>query len=1204
MVYVLKQIISLCVLIYLTEFTLGSQLSNIEKLLNISHYETPKWSPPDVTYMNDFGDLTIISYTGEQNFTIQANDSALLYYSNDTFVKLFDTAQDAKIEKIVPYQDDSFILSGSGQINGIDLGHQVLLNLTSLTTKPLLSNPIKNVNALLAVNNSVIIAGNFSYKVSNVTGHGVVMWHGSDNSTKLLPFGGFSDNSTVNSIVQLDNENILFAGEFQNIQNSTLLRQLSNGSNGTSHKDIADLQFDQSVSLKLSSVIGGNVQQDALFCPSSGDSNGWLVSGSVPSSLQINLKNEIRPSKVRIYNSLDQDSEVSLFRIITSPSNGIMNLTYLDPSSGEIKQCDAWCPLLSSKTLTELYQNSSSAIRSVPIDNNSTNLRWSDSYQEFAFVNDVPVTMLQFFALDSYGSNVALHSVELFETEFMVYANNTYNEPNCESTTDYSKSELSADNWYIINSGSNYMATNIQNNKPYVNFFPNITYPGQYTLNMYTPGCLNDNSCSQRGIVNVTLMDPSSNEILATKLIYQTNDQDKFDPLFSGFLQSTPEVILSWDQALGENSIMVADRLGVITESIDTKKIYGNSTFELNGLFQYNTKNISKPFTETNDTLSNYAVDNFPGNASLFAALFGDELLIAGNFNGISKVDLDNDTLISSSQRLGTTGFTTGIFEYSEGLLFTGSFDANGQNQHEILSYDGNSFNSFGQLSEDITNVVNFTVDGSELLLFDQAYIFNVSSNAYISNSSTFAISGVSSGANKHNDSLLFGSILKKTIGNLNDMAVLSPDGQVSSPNLPQFPATYRPYKATYINDTTVVYALQEVNNNSTSYRVVLTSTNSTSSQLLQLEWSEPINTLLFNERENILAIGTNGTSKLNQNDVQFSVVNLTGFESVAKQSFDGTQCVNSMVSFEKNNSILVGGSYKVEGCQDICLYDYRSDQWKNFLNGSISGKINQLQFSNEGSTLLIGGLLQVDNKTDIQLLSLNLTNNNLSVIKSGSKPLVSFSLIGQSIDNIIAQTEDDLEQIQNGNVKSILPQLNENSSIAGFTVLSYQNSKKRADTSHIILLDGELNAHDFGTLNSMVYDDASQEWSPFFVTSGSKDSQNQLPGSFFQDIDNLYLSSSQTVLTSNNSSHAPVSTPKPTPTKKPSHKKKNKINRGWIVLIGLALALATISVIGLIGAIFSYLFMSHKGYESLKPRINQDEMLDTIPPEKLMKFI
>ena len=164
------------------------------------------------------------------------------------------------------------------------------------------------------------------------------------------------------------------------------------------------------------------------------------------------------------------------------------------------------------------------------------------------------------------------------------------------------------------------------------------------------------------------------------------------------------------------------------------------------------------------------------------------QILVGGNFNGVAKINLTTGFLVSSAQEFGTGGSTTGMYHYSNGLLLTGSYQTNSNDQLEILTYDGSAFSSFGNLNNNVINIVNYTLDDSELLLFNNAYIFNVSSNAYITNSSTLSIAGYSAGANSNNDSLLFGSILTRTLGNLNGMVVLDPNGTITTSNIPEIP--------------------------------------------------------------------------------------------------------------------------------------------------------------------------------------------------------------------------------------------------------------------------------------------------------------------------------------------------------------------------------------------------------------------------------
>ena len=142
----------------------------------------------------------------------------------------------------------------------------------------------------------------------------------------------------------MDNDNIVFAGKFNTLDDNTLLKQIR-GSN--SSKNATDIEFDQLIPLKHAGWSSqGSLEHSSLICPSD-DSDGWFQEGTATGDFTVSLLTDLRPSKLRIYNAFDSDYQVSLFRIITSPANGIMNLTYLDPQTGELSYCDAWCPLLS-----------------------------------------------------------------------------------------------------------------------------------------------------------------------------------------------------------------------------------------------------------------------------------------------------------------------------------------------------------------------------------------------------------------------------------------------------------------------------------------------------------------------------------------------------------------------------------------------------------------------------------------------------------------------------------------------------------------------------------------------------------------------------------------------------------------------------------------------------------------------------------------
>ncbi|GMF62447.1 unnamed protein product [[Candida] boidinii] len=104
-----------------------------------------------------------------------------------------------------------------------------------------------------------------------------------------------------------------------------------------------------------------------------------------------------------------------------------------------------------------------------------------------------------------------------------------------------------------------------------VTFRTNVSYAGNYTFKLFTPGCIYDDSCDNRAIVNASLHG-GDGSIITSELIYQTNNQRKYDIIFNGYitddilLQGMPYVSMSLNSQLysTQNSInLVADSLQV-----------------------------------------------------------------------------------------------------------------------------------------------------------------------------------------------------------------------------------------------------------------------------------------------------------------------------------------------------------------------------------------------------------------------------------------------------------------------------------------------------------------------------------------------------------------------------------------------------------------------------------------------------------------
>lgn len=176
---------------------------------------------------------------------------------------------------------------------------------------------------------------------------------------------------------------------------------------------------------------------------------------------------------------------------------------------------------------------------------------------------------------------------------------------------------------------------NIPPEEATVVFEPDIKQSGNYSITVFTPGCIGDGTCGTRGLVNITGSVASStrtsNAPLSTEL-FQTNDFDKYDQVYFGYVDANshgfrPTVTLS-------PSIGQSGPLTVVAQRVRFE-LLTPTTGGLNGLFEYN---MSQQVVD-ND-FSSSAID--AAGASLSPRLApvtslvveGDTLYVAGNFSG------------------------------------------------------------------------------------------------------------------------------------------------------------------------------------------------------------------------------------------------------------------------------------------------------------------------------------------------------------------------------------------------------------------------------------------------------------------------------------------------------------------------------------------------------------------------------------------
>lgn len=661
---------------------------------------------PDINY-NLIGNISLFGLFSSLSFYNYINASRLLNSPNTVFllsdnssIPLFSLGSEDLEVSIVPrdvsFFDEELFLS-SRELNSLD---SVLLTPLTSTTflvlgdnstlpTPFIYNVTDSSMETIPINGSVVTAlvdseliylgGDFS--VNNSIS--AITYNQTSKELINLPFNGFNNNSYINTIQKVD-ESIIFGGKFNNLGVSQLL-SFNSSSNET------DLIFpEQKISLKYGTFSEVNLDSSnpsSITCP--GDSV-WSVLSDQGGEWTVELPSQMKgltPTKARIYIP-DSENSVKLFRLYSFPNNGIMNLSYINPNSNEIEFCDAWCPLLSSQDLKSANDNYSSNSTFQSFDNSSIRtLGFGEDFQEFAFVNEVGIDKIGLTVLEWYGENGALSGFELFTDSIETYSNNTLNEPNCQDSSNV-LNQLQG-NWNsILNLDSSinddYLYSSDSNAKMIL--YPDISYSGIYSMIITTPGCIPDNTCDTRSIVNVTVVDENEN-ILSTELIYQNNNYDKFDYLFYGRINGSDStnnndrirVEISHVGPINpdtENSITVVDKVISNIVELDESNTLANSSrsdvfnMKLNGLFEYSLNNFTNFnqsrvfYMEGNRTILNPEND-YIGNSSinfLSGSLNSDSitdqirsvqdsgddrLLILGSFNTNNDITLSNNNLIT-----------------------------------------------------------------------------------------------------------------------------------------------------------------------------------------------------------------------------------------------------------------------------------------------------------------------------------------------------------------------------------------------------------------------------------------------------------------------------------------------------------------------------------------------------------------------------
>lgn len=1055
---------------------------------------------------------------------------------------------------------------------------------------------------------------------------GVAAWDSQNQRFDTPSFGGFR-NGSVSGIAKFG-DSLVFAGSFHGIVNDK-------GTNHTHQRnvtDITDLDLtglaSNSSSLQLlSGLTGSNSSQTlqeiakkvnqtinapqqisfqsaqieaegtgegdpkAIACPGS----QWALTDNRQGTWRANFPYFFTPETVVVDNLPGADG-TETFRFLAFPLNGIMNLTYVE--DGETKHCDAFCPLPQGAS------------------------------RQFSFVNSIGMNSFQLDLLSHYGSHAGLAGVQMFHAERFTFAANTLNEGNGCAVNTTQATNSTADGEFdspALPGGmqatylSSLISSQEQLDSTQVSFSPNASYSGNYTVRLFTPGCIQDNSCAQRGGVEVSVQ--SAPDDTNTMTLFQTNNDDKYDTIFSGPINVTsgfhPTVLLKPSAQGPIPRSFVADRLQFTMTSVSNlTQIFGDSylnytllggkngsrivnvseVVEIRNIFEYSPGNFSQTNQTVGNTTLNRLGSQLQGNLD-FIEGYGDSVYLGGDFvtpvgSNLLRVDNGTNLFPNSTDANKTNTDPVTLLSTVDGKIVLGTSKG-------LFHVEGDALEQISGISSGVESLVSYTFNDTKNVWAatganSSSQFFNSSTweqldlpvSAYLSAGASgdavtvylgmLSMSQVQANGAVYLDSdLNLVPVQKTTNGTTNSKRHLlrRQSGGNSSSVTPSFTTGH------YINESTLVLGGSELSILQDGVEV---------GPKTSIGKPANITTLASSNSSNVLFIGGSFLSDLGDSQVTniaFYDLDKNDYSSLQPPGLTGGN-VTRLEYRASSSTLIAAGSFNMAGslmCSAFCLYDLSAARWNSPAN-SISGVVNYLEFlSND--VVLLGGNVSFDgqtasvaqydfgtgaftsimdgNKTDFEAVQIVMTNDDLTNVY----------VVGKGTSG---QTLMHWNGTQWGEVS--IPGLDSSSYISSLQLLQTGGKKKRdegsnnavtLDSDQLLMISGNIKT-DQGNFSSVLFDGKSVQ--PFLVTQ-SEDGQGSINGFFSQS----------------STSYSPI------------HKKK-KMRRGFVVLVALAVAVGVMFLIVGLGIIATCVRRRNSGYMLAPGRVNEAEMTQSVPPQTLFE--
>ena len=1072
----------------------------------------------------DFDAVSLYTYYGQtEGLRGNGSQSILSTLPNGAYDIL--SSADASINAMCPFVLKDGTLAGIvvggnfTSLGGVNVQAIALFDPTANKVTPL-PGIFGTVSAILCDQdtNAVYVGG--SFKAGHSTN--AIAWVGMTGWANL-PFAGF--NAPVTSITKAPNGHIVFGGSFNGLGNSTL-------PTGSTGKQVINLVTANITSGATTATTGYSNPQNIL-CPSDGTSrpgSTWLLEDNTPGYWRAQTLFGFQPRKLRMWNT-DQDGRgVKTFRFTAQPINGIMNLTYTDPSSGQTIACDATC---------HLPQNT--------------------SYLDYTFVNTVGMNGFQLDVSDWYGKGGGLNGIELFEDDIFAFAVEAFNEPAC-SNASFPSNVTTTGSWSVMPAGSsvsNYLSTSMgvdTLDTLSVVFQPDITQTGNYSVTVYTPGCEQDGTCGARGIVNITATLSSVGGEAISAQIYQTNSFDKYDQIYLGKVDAAsssfrPSVTLTPVRAGGPNN------RNVVASRVRFGQI--SSQGGLNGLFDFNPNQATVDTDFSKSAINNAGTDLHP-NAVVNALLTrNDTIYVAGAFSdevyeNIMAFRNNNATSLPAG---GLNAPVSAMYTMDDFLYVGGNFtNCNNDNMTGLSNvgayqYSKNAWVALGAGLDGPVNTIvplqmNITENKPETVIGFSGEFTKILAS---SNSQASSTNGFTVWVPSHNDWLQ----------NLN-MSRLLVRGQLSSyadvPNGPflvagtmasegyaisgaaslwQYPGTEGidpfPFKiqSSSAQSSLSKRALNEEQNvtgvasvayysnqgrNVTVFGGHFTATATNRSTIQNLLFLNGSNSdavtglptgvdsnstfLAIATQADLLFAGGSITGQVTGSSVNGVVVydlQAAKFVDAQPPALQGNNVVVHDIKARPGTSeVYVGGAFDTAGnlpCSSVCMFQPSTGQW-NSAGSNLGGSVSALFWSSGEKLLAAGSLTVGGSKTS--LATYDAKQQNWTAISSSQipGPITAFAPAKQDLSSMwVAGTAKNgsafLMEINGNNYRPVGDVFKSGTTIRGLQVLSLLQSHAATpmlDDKQVLLICGQLDLPKFGNAAAALFN--GTDFTPFVLAS------------------------------------------------------------------------------------------------------------------------